>query len=64
MEPEVALSKSEIPNSKFQSKDNAATDETRIKHGKQSVFDPCFIRGSNFGFLLFQLAPKQGVESE
>jgi hypothetical protein len=27
------------------SKKQAATDETRIKHGNRSVFDPCFIRG-------------------
>src|SRR5438445_7874147 len=28
--------------------ERAATDETRIKHGNQSVFHRCFIRGSAF----------------
>src|SRR4029077_890361 len=27
------------------SKKQAVTDDTRIKHGNRSVFDPCFIRG-------------------
>src|SRR5438128_2744281 len=38
MKPE----KFEIRNPKSE---NAATDETRIKHGNPSVLDPCFIRG-------------------
>ena len=43
--------KVEIRNPKSE---NAATDETRIKHGNRSVFDPCFIRGSyNFGLEIF-----------
>ncbi len=38
----MKVEKSEIRNPKSE---NAATDETRIKHGNPSVFDPCFIRG-------------------
>jgi hypothetical protein len=30
-----------------------ATDETRIEHGLVSVFDPCLIRGCDFGFGLY-----------
>src|SRR6266481_6089211 len=32
----------------------AATDETRTKHGNRSVFHPCFIRGF-YGFRIFNL---------
>ena len=42
--------KVEIRNPKSE---NAATDETRIKHGNRSVFDPCFIRGSDLEFWIF-----------
>jgi DNA-binding PadR family transcriptional regulator len=31
------------------SQDSSATDETQIEHGKESVFDPCFIGGSALG---------------
>jgi prepilin-type processing-associated H-X9-DG protein/prepilin-type N-terminal cleavage/methylation domain-containing protein len=35
--------KSQIRNPKYK----VATDETRVNHGNQSVFNPCFIRGCN-----------------
>ena len=36
--------------SEMRSQIQLATDETRIQHGNQSVIDPCFIRGRDFGF--------------
>ena len=44
--------KSEMRNPKFEI---AATDEPRMKHGSQSVFHPCFIRGVMIVFLLLSL---------
>src|SRR5437773_2224573 len=58
---QVPQRKSEIRNPKFETNPKfengnpnfafAATDETRTEHGIESVFNPCFIRGSlSFGF--------------
>jgi 3-hydroxyacyl-CoA dehydrogenase/enoyl-CoA hydratase/3-hydroxybutyryl-CoA epimerase len=56
--------KSEIPNPK--SEEIAATDGTRMEHGLESVFDPCFIRGllpSGLEFRIsdFHKRPKRGL---
>jgi hypothetical protein len=39
-------------NGKTTSQYSAATDETRIEHRKESLFDPCFIRGSALGLAI------------